>query len=98
MARANVPGRCVLDDDALIEPGDYFIGPDGDYVFYVCPCGCGEHMYLPIGVGPKVDHKWLWDGTRDPATLQPSIKRLDRCKFHGFLTGGVWTFASDSGQ
>lgn len=71
---------------------------DGDFVHYVCPCGCKELMALPVKVGPKQDGAWEWDGNSDVPTLSPSIKRLDKCRFHGYLTKGIWTFCGDSGS
>jgi hypothetical protein len=66
-----------------------------------CPCGCGNFMVLPIrraGV-PHAEGRaeWEWDGNADKPTLQPSIRDMAMCRFHGFLTGGVWTFCEDSG-
>lgn len=66
-------------------------------IIYICPCGCGHLISLPIAIGEKLDHYWQWDGNREQPTLQPSIRRLDGCRFHGYLTAGVWTFCSDSG-
>ena len=65
---------------------------------YVCPCACGDWRCLPVTTGVKAERAWLWDGDRETPTLTPSIRHLDRCRFHGFLTAGVWTFCGDSGS
>lgn len=67
-------------------------------IIYICPCGCDQLVSLPVATGPKQDRFWFWDGNKESPTLQPSIRRLDGCKFHGYLTGGMWTFCSDSGS
>ena len=73
--------------------------PDGRLTFcYVCPCGCDNWRCLPITTGQKVEHAWLWNGDRTLPTLQPSIRHLGQCKFHGFITAGAWTFCGDSGS
>lgn len=72
-------------------PGAYqFTDEDPPYIIFVCPCGCGQVLNIPVMKGPKVDGAWQWDGNRDVPTLHPSIKRLDGCKWHGWLRNGVW--------
>lgn len=83
-----VAGAFNFEDDGI---------PPYNSIVYACPCGCGQLISLPIATGPKQDRYWSWDGNRESPTLQPSIRRLDGCHFHGFLTAGVWTFCSDSG-
>lgn len=41
---------------------------------------------------------WEWNGDRQVPTLQPSIRKMQGCKWHGYLTAGVWTPCSDSGN
>lgn len=67
---------------------------------YCCPCGCGVQIGLPIR--PETDPAparpaWLWNGSLSSPTLTPSIRRLDGCRWHGFLTGGEWQPCGDSG-
>lgn len=59
----------------------------------VCPCGCGEFCGISFDVpeaaglhGPK----WKWDGNEEAPTITPSIRRIDGCKWHGWLTAGVF--------
>jgi hypothetical protein len=84
-------------------PGAYFIdaGPKElgfATIYYICPCGCGEMNSLPIATGEKRQQYWQWNGKLMKATLSPSIKRMNACKYHGYLTNGEWTFAGDSGK
>jgi uncharacterized protein DUF6527 len=99
------PVKATPVPDALfgdnVPPGGFSFSDDGvepfNSIYYCCPCGCGERMSLPIATGDKRDRYWKWDGNREEPTLEPSIKRLNGCKYHGYLTRGVWTFTSDSG-
>ncbi len=60
-------------------------------LIYACPCGCGEIGSLHFAVGDDAQSpSWKWDGNEDAPTLTPSIRRLDGCKWHGFLTKGQW--------
>ena len=63
---------------------------------YVCPCGCHATNTIPVGAkdtdgwGGKL---WLWDGRRFEPTLTPSIQQYSACRWHGYLTAGVWKTA-----
>lgn len=56
---------------------------------FVCPCGCGGMGTVPVrpGYGGAC---WTWDGNKELPTLTPSILRLSDCRWHGFLTKGVF--------
>jgi hypothetical protein len=82
--------------------------PDGAYTAFVgmsrfhciCPCGCKQHMNLPVyleGQEKPAQSAWIWNGDVEKPTLNPSIRDLAHCRFHGFLRDGVWTFEADSG-
>lgn len=75
-------------------PGQYAFMEDGRALLCRCPCGCDTCIRLPI-VGP---YAWAWNGSIDRPTITPSIRQLTGCHYHGHLTAGVWTFASDSGR
>lgn len=79
-----------------------FVLEGDDSLIYICPCGCQELRALPIyrdGQTPLMPHpRWRWDGNSDEPTLSPSIKHLDKCKWHGYLVKGVWEPCGDSGQ
>lgn len=70
--------------------GEYKIVGDSDIVF-CCPCGCGTVVSLPIGTNSLDKRKpWGWNGNKEKPTLTPSILFLSGCKWHGFLTDGVF--------
>lgn len=57
-------------------------------------------MNLPIHRAEETDGRtpsWIWNGDRDKPTLQPSIRDVGSCFYHGHITEGVWTFEGDSG-
>ncbi len=95
------PVADVFADDT--PPGGFAFLEDDARILYACPCGCGQMIGLPIvrAGEPTAGRKgvfWIWDGNRERPSLTPSIRRLDACWFHGFLTAGTWTFCADSGQ
>jgi hypothetical protein len=55
---------------------------------FMCPCGCGREGYLPFR--PEPSPSWEWDGNREAPTLKPSIQQVGGCKWHGWLTAGVF--------
>ena len=66
-----------------------------------CPCGCGMQLGLPIYLAHEQQPErtaWLWNGSLDSPSLTPSIRRLDHCRWHGFLTSGEWQPCGDSGR
>lgn len=101
----DVPARHVAHSYEAIkdgQPGDFYIneleGQPGatHYLHYQCPCGCGDYRGIPLNRGLAVQGAgWGWDGNEDKPTTTPSIKHLDDCKFHGFLTAGRWTGARE---
>lgn len=92
-------------DDTEGKPGAFFFldsssGQVDPALGFMCPCGCGSEACVTIGRGhkPEGNHTWLWDGNREQPTLDPSIKRVGGCKWHGYLKAGVWEPCGDSGQ
>jgi hypothetical protein len=60
-------------------------------ITFVCPCGCGEVVSnIPVTPGFSSCY-WKWDNNETQPTLTPSIRRLDGCKWHGYLTKGIFT-------
>jgi len=81
----------ILERISTNPPRRYF------WLHAMCPCGCGDEFTIRL-VGPDdTEHEgnWAWDGNWSMPTLQPSIRRLVGCKFHGYLTQGVWSSAGD---
>lgn len=105
MSREHVGATKVMDEDTLFAsgPGIYMFKekqPGIKGILFNCPCSCGAVIHLPIyfeGEPKPSRSAWIWDGNEDTPSLQPSIKDLRGCRFHGFLTAGYWTFCDDSG-
>lgn len=82
------------------EPGTFVFTESnlqGRCIVYRCPCGCGNIAGIPLKPSPQ-KVTWEWDGNRDLPTLNPSVRVLSGCKWHGYLTAGQWTFCEDSGK
>lgn len=58
-------------------------------ICYVCPCGCHEVVTIPVWAEPG-NCVWQWDGNLTTPTLTPSIRRLNGCQWHGFITKGAF--------
>lgn len=56
---------------------------------FVCPCGCGSVGIVTVREGYGDKH-WTWNGDEVRPTLTPSILRTSPCKWHGYLTDGVF--------
>ena len=75
------------------QPGDFAFtscgGVESAHLLFRCPCGCGAIGGVnlhPCGQAPV----WTWDGNRERPTVQPSVRFLDGCRWHGFLRAGAW--------
>lgn len=77
-----------------LETGEFRLIENEKWIWIGCPCGCGDQFSLPLaGRG-----KWDWNENRDRPSVAPSIRRMDGCKWHGFLTAGEFKPCGDSGQ
>lgn len=58
-------------------------------LLFVCPCGCRSLGCLNI---IKIDAHpvWSWNGNVERPTLTPSIQKNSPCRWHGYLTDGVF--------
>lgn len=100
LGTSKAPVKATPVADALVSEIDGAFQFKGGYIRCICPCGCGGFMNLPVyqtGTAKERTPSWEWDGNETTPTLKPSIRDLSGCRFHGFLTAGVWTFCSDSG-
>lgn len=74
---------------AGLEAGDadWMTGQDGKIagLRFSCPCGC---KYL--GSVVVYEGGWNWNQDVDVPTLTPSIQLLSDCRWHGYLTAGVF--------
>jgi len=91
----DVKAERVADWDALSAPGRFmFAGNPGDQptdLIFVCPCGCGVISSVTLSTSPRSDGpRWAWNGNSDSPTLTPSIRKLNGCLWHGFLTDGIF--------
>jgi len=92
----DIKGHRVNSWDDLKNPGDFFYthSKNGQIwgMIEMCPCGCGETggIHFAPGDGGDPGPKWNWDGNEEEPTLTPSILRTGGCKYHGFLTSGIW--------
>lgn len=89
MPRQPVKANRVHRFEDLKAPGDFlWSGRPGslacEHLTFVCPCGCGA-MPGVVVIGPKA---WAWDRNEDSPTITPSIRRLEGCEWHGYLTDG----------
>lgn len=58
---------------------------------FCCPCGCGDVSYLAFANNEySTEPCWQWNGEEEAITLKPSILRTVECKWHGWLTDGVF--------
>lgn len=65
-----------------------------DSLMYVCPCGCGVAMSVPVSRDGRVG--WSWDGNETEPTLSPSILTSfepSKQHWHGWLRCGQWVTA-----
>ncbi|ANT39902.1 hypothetical protein BI026_gp31 [Rhodovulum phage vB_RhkS_P1] len=93
----HIPARHDLVDRRLT--GSFWIGPpDPDevgarWMWFVCPCGCGQMRPITIGdrFKPAEAPSWYWNGSLTEVTLHPSVN----CEghWHGWLRGGQWVLA-----
>jgi hypothetical protein len=87
-------GRRVTNSASRQKPGDFWFVVNGQEKIvgmgFDCPCGCGERGMVLFY---KLDNHdaWKWDGNEDKPTLTPSIQRNTSCRWHGFMTKGMWT-------
>lgn len=78
-------------------PGDFLWTHQGENpdspirgLVFRCPCGCGAVPGVSVTGDPTKTPVWDWDGNLDSPTITPSIRILDRCCWHGYLTAGVF--------
>ena len=57
---------------------------------YMCPGGCGQIGHVPVITADGHTDGWTWNGDLTAPTLAPSIQMLAGCRWHGYLTDGIW--------
>lgn len=95
----DVPARLVTSWDDMKSPGDFMYhtsvgsGDAETGILFCCPCGCGTPGSVQFANTPWCDPtkpKWTFNGNREKPTLTPSIQRNIGCRWHGYLTDGVF--------
>jgi len=86
----SLPASHVHGYDQCTFPGAYYFGDGHRFIIFRCPCGCGQVLNLPIKNAGESGPGWEWNGHEEQPTLTPSIRRMDGCEWHGFLTNGEW--------
>jgi hypothetical protein len=92
-----VKARNVKEFSGLKQPGDFYLTAPNEegvmHLTFLCPCGCGD----PAGISLRRDGTkgpgnctWTWDQNEEAPTCTPSILRRGGCKWHGYLTKGVF--------
>ena len=88
-------GKMVADGKPISEvlaPGAAWWSHKADgtpqVLHFVCPCGCGTEGGCPVYAGSG---GWTYIGLKEMPTLQPSVRMISKCGWHGFLTNGIWT-------
>ena len=94
----NIPGKLVTNIELAPEAGAFQFYSEKAYgsragIWYRCPCGCGDLRTVSIENKQTGRTGWKWDDQDEAPTLTPSIRHIDRCKWHGHLTKGVWVGA-----
>ena len=78
----------------LKNPGDFWFSIIDSFnkvkhFSFLCPCGCGRVHGCIISLDGH-NSTWKWDGNEEKPTLTPSLLSLSECKWHGYLTNGVF--------
>lgn len=92
---SDVSAKHVKGFDEAKNPGEFWWSGDPvGRLTFVCPCGCGSIGSVAVAPNPLDrggNHPvWQWNGDLDKPTITPSIQFLSGCKWHGYLTEGVF--------
>jgi len=92
---SDIRAKRVTGFDEAKSPGEFWwSGDPPKRLTFVCPSGCGSIGGVMVAKDmADRDGKhpvWGWNGDLDRPTVTPSIQFLSGCKWHGFLTDGVF--------
>lgn len=99
MPGTDVQGHLVHSYSEAKNPGDFWFSENqaGQIarLMFLCPCGAAGEVAGVAVARDMADRGgnhplWSWNGNRKAPTLTPSIQRLDGCRWHGYLTDGVF--------
>lgn len=51
-------------------------------VNFLCPCGCGRNVFLPVSI-PESEHTWDWNAGGH--FVHPSVRSIGACKAHYYI-------------
>lgn len=77
-------------DGKVGPPGAIAYPADMSGMWFLCPCGCGRHGWLPFRSHTSGHPSWEFDGNAEAPTLTPSVLQVGGCQWHGYLRAGVW--------
>lgn len=66
-----------------ISEGILYYSEEYDIAVHICPCGCGNRIYTPIG-----PTDWEISINQTNVTLFPSISNWQQCKSHYWIVDG----------
>lgn len=74
---------------AIYEPGIFYYSERFGGFGHLCPCGCGNKIYIPVSEEGSGDN-WKIIIRDEKVTLEPSL--LNPCKAHYFIRDGevIW--------
>ncbi len=72
--------------DPALEEGVLYVVDGLDSVEYLCPCGCGNTVILPVQI--HEDHGWGFRERDGRVTLSPSVLS-GTCKAHYFIRENI---------
>lgn len=73
-----------------LPPGSCEWYAENKAITFTCPCGCGTVHSIRTDRDVKKDGGWLWNGNTEKPSLTPSIQATTPCRWHGYLTDGVF--------
>lgn len=94
----NIQGKRVdeFNADTMAVPGNFiWYGPEfpeklPERLSFVCPCGCGAIGGVAVGGDSSKHPIWQWNNDLNKPTVEPSIRFIGGCEWHGYLTDGVF--------
>lgn len=80
-------GDCAYPEP--LEVGKVYVCWDYRSSVHLCPCGCGDKVFLPIAETSAKDNHWGLIGN----SFSPSIQKLTGCKSHYWIKNGLVQWA-----
>ena len=79
----------------VYEPGIFYYSERFGGFGYLCHCGCGEKIYIPVvpeGTPVTNEHSWMISIRDEKVTLDPSLLNRIPCGSHYFIRDSevVW--------